>query len=538
MLRKSILSLFLAAVMTVSAGCSAFSGRSSGGLPYPDGWVITENPETEEDEAGTNSTQGEDADNESTDSEDAAREEAVREDSTAASDTPAGLLPPIPMIYYYFDTSGSMKRYPASVYVHAAAQKAGAGMDRIYCILDRESKLVKVDEAFALSGKFENKAVLDVLGTEEIPLLPNGVNVFTTDLQSDTLSSEIGKWLANSGCGGFSFYVFSLSYGGSVDFYTYTSNAARERVYVKNCSFSRDYLMIVCGDDSLVRGFDSNFQDHLRGDAQEELPYDFCHVSLSSSTAETKSLLPLTPSRSFTDDLPNVFYDGTFYLYGLMQDLSDEVKNTGFTLENTFVFRRNKHSANEKKTAARILLYAVPKTALPEITGQEVTVLQYDSKKKAYVASDLPFTVKTEAFLDSLPAALDPSQNEKLGGCIVPPGTPVFAVTIENPDLPSGLYAISVTLPCSDGKGARGFREFARDHSAGLEAYTSALNTECQPLSENGKTSRTRYLHTETGNSVYSRLLEFERIADELIAAGYTTEATDDVIALRAVINF
>ena len=67
-------------------------------------------------------------------------------------------------------------------------------------------------------------------------------------------------------------------------------------------------------------------------------------------------------------------------------------------------------------------------------------------------------------------------------------------------------------------------QEFAAEHSAGLEEYTAALKTECEPVLVNGEPSASQYTRTASGSSVFSRLLNFEQIADELAAAGAEAE--------------
>ena len=63
-------------------------------------------------------------------------------------------------------------------------------------------------------------------------------------------------------------------------------------------SFEREFLMIVFGENNLVKNFDETFQEKLN----HSMAYDFCHVSMTDESEEetTESLLTLTSSKYFT----------------------------------------------------------------------------------------------------------------------------------------------------------------------------------------------------------------------------------------------
>ena len=79
-----------------------------------------------------------------------------------------------------------------------------------------------------------------------------------------------------------------------------------------------------------------------------------------------------------------------------------------------------------------------------------------------------------------MPAAVDDEDlNTKLGGNIVAEGNAVFAAVVENTSLPKGLYAIETRMVGGRAGDEKTFQEFKDEHSAGLEEYVAALQTEC-----------------------------------------------------------
>lgn len=550
-MKNKLLFLIMAAVLLLTSLVGCRSGTGSGTLPCPDGWVIrnTDTDESDESKEAHDDSESETSDSQSSASEasasdtsdpEASREETTASASEASSQAAASTATveetseedaPAPGIHYFLDTSQSMYRSPEVITVHSAAEKAGAGMDKFHYILGEEGKLMETDEQLALSGQYGTGAVIDVIGTADIPVDPEGVNVLTTDLQSaSTTGTEIGRWLSDTGCSGFTFYIFTMNYQGTVEFSTYTSAQALTYVSVSNCSFEREFLMIVFGENNLVKNFDETFQEKLN----HSMAYDFCHVSMTDESEETtESLLTLTSSKYFTKNLAGITYENNRYCYGLEPA---DTSGTDFTLSNTFVYRKSGKSANDNTEAVRVVLYTTPDSEVPAIAEQKVSVLEYDSETETFLPSGTSFTVTAEGLLDGLPASDDETLNTTLGGNLIAGDEPAFVVTVENEKLPKGLYAVETELVCESDEPVS-LQEFAAEHSAGLEEYTAALKTECEPVLVNGEPSASQYTRTASGSSVFSRLLNFEQIADELAAAGAEAEGGNDVILFRVMID-
>ncbi len=561
----------LTAVLTALflTGC----GRaSSADIPYPEGYLLQEAAEAEE---GTDPAGGEDAAPEDSgeeqkkneaesaetaeetaeaavteggeaETDSAGGERAVTEDSAGEEGKTEAEAPETDTeisrgkISYFLDTSGSMYRSPEVVKVHAAATKCAAGyQERLFYAL-KEGQLTEVTEQLALTGQYGSGAPLDLVDREGLPCDPAGVNVITTDLQSNTTGTELGRWLAQTGSTGFSCYVFSMNYEGSVEFETYTSNTAVEEVTVMDCGFTdREFLMIVFGDDRLVEEFDRDFQAKLDG----TVAYDTCHAALREEGEMADSFLKLTSAPCFTENIANVTYDNTHYVYGLSLLDTDDLP---FSLDNTFVYRKSSYSANEAERAVKAVLYGIPAdgTEIPQMAETSVTVLQYDGEKESYQDSGVSFTVSTEPFLDGFPAAADSLESgqsqrlrQSLGGDIVSSG-PVFTVTVEQESLPKGLYAVEVQLDFQPSGGAESLQAFAAAHSAGLEDYTAALTSDCEPEIVDGQATGSGFFFTgDRGSTVFRKLLDFEGLADELAAAGAAAEAGNTSIVFRLVID-
>ena len=264
------------------------------------------------------------------------------------------------------------------------------------------------------------------------------------------------------------------------------------------------------------------------------MAYDFCHVSMTDESEETtESLLTLTSSKYFTKNLAGITYENNRYCYGLEPA---DTSGTDFTLSNTFVYRKSGKSANDNTEAVRVVLYTTPDSEVPAIAEQKVSVLEYDSETETFLPSGTSFTVTAEGLLDGLPASDDETLNTTLGGNLIAGDEPAFVVTVENEKLPKGLYAVETELVCESDEPVS-LQEFAAEHSAGLEEYTAALKTECEPVLVNGEPSASQYTRTASGSSVFSRLLNFEQIADELAAAGAEAEGGNDVILFRVMID-
>ena len=173
-----------------------------------------------------------------------------------------------------------------------------------------------------------------------------------------------------------------------------------------------------------------------------------------------------------------------------------------------------------------------------------VKVLEYDEEAKCYQDSDVTFSISTKPYLDGFPSAVDDPESDRdealgraLGEKIVEDG-PVFTVTAENGSLPKGLYAVEVQLAFEPSGEAADLQEFASAHSAGLEEYSAALRSECRPLTIGGEQSDFLYVYTgDEENSAFRKLLDFEKLTDELIAAGAVAEGSSQKLVFRLIID-
>ena len=483
--RYGFLTALLIFLLLCAGGCGGLS-RGGGDIPVPEEYGSLNGAGTEQEEAEPASF------------EEAAEEEAEKTD-----------------IRYFLDMSETASWFRNIEKAYAAAVKCAAGYEErhFYGINDRQ-QLTEVSEQRALSGQFGNTAPVDWLERGELPYNTAGVNILSTDLQSGSISSELGRWLVDTGSTGYSFYVFPLDYVGSIEFKTYISSSELRDISVRGCDFpDKELLLIAFGNDELVEEFDS--------------------------------FLELASSRCFTENVANVELDNTNYVYG-MQLVATE--DADFTCENTFVYKKSRLSANKAQDAVRAVLYAVPDPGVevPAVAEEEtvVKVLEYDEEAKCYQDSDVTFSISTKPYLDGFPSAVDDPESDRdealgraLGEKIVEDG-PVFTVTAENGSLPKGLYAVEVQLAFEPSGEAADLQEFASAHSAGLEEYSAALRSECRPLTIGGEQSDFLYVYTgDEENSAFRKLLDFEKLTDELIAAGAVAEGSSQKLVFRLIID-
>lgn len=504
-------------VVGMFLGCA---GYSPGNIPYPEKYIVPKDESNESSEKTTNKNETD------------VRLESVADnieteetkDAIAVSST----------VNTFFDTSGSMKRSPEVVRVHSAASKAGAGYNKHYYTLNRNQDIIETDEKLSLSGQYGVGAIIDLIGKTEIPVDSSGINILTTDLQSPTSCTDIGKWLVSTESTGYSFYVFNMAYEGSLEFRTYTSSSIQEKVSISNCCFSdKEFLMIVFGENGMVEGFDKRFQSKL----SDSINYDMIHIVMNNERKQKESFIKFDTSKCFTDNIANIMYDNTNYCYGVSK--YDE-KDEKFTVDNTFVYTKNNKSANDDIDAVKVILYNTSDKEVPSIVGDDtkVKVLEYDSSENTYQESSVAFTVDVETSSDGLRAAEDDeSLNDKLGGNLVLDGS-VLTVVIENKDLPKGLYAVEVQLKYETAGMINDFQKFVTSHNAGLEEYTAALKNECEPQISDGKINTSRYIYSGSiADSVFTKLLEFERLTDELVASKAVADNNIDIATLRVIID-
>ena len=357
-------------------------------IPYPDGYYVPKPEETET--AGKSDKSQKNA------------SETAKETTRETIQARAGSETENKKISFYLDTSGSMQRSPEVVKIHAAATKCAAGYEERHFYSVDSRNLIETTEQLALSGQYGKGAPIDLIRDGTLPCDPESVNVLTTDLQTGTSCSEIGKWLVNSGATGYSFYVFTMQYNGSLQFKMYTSSSVLETVSVKDCSFNqKEFLMIVFGKNSLVEDYDQFFQYKLG----TEVPYDTCHVSLHAEEKQDSNFLQLTSSKCFKNDIANVTYDNTNYVFGM--SLVD-TENTEFTCPNTFVYRKSGNSTSKAKKAVKAILYAVPNQAVPAVEKAEITnVMEYDEESGTYKESNVTFKMATKAYLGAFSAIVN-----------------------------------------------------------------------------------------------------------------------------------
>ena len=115
----------------------------------------------------------------------------------------------------------------------------------------------------------------------------------------------------------------------------------------------------------------------------------------------------------------------------------------------------------------------------------------------------------------------------------------IFTVSLENESLPKGLFAVEVQLTFAATGEVADLQKFAANHSAGLEDYSTALKSECTPeiIKKQESTSKFYYTGDGSSSSVFCKLLEFEKITDELIAAGAVAESDNEMLTIRLIID-
>lgn len=524
-MRQKILLGLMIACLTVAAlsGCAFDKGKKT---PYPENYYTPDPVEVQVEEEGA--AEKESPPGPLSHTEDAA---AVAKNS----------------IHYFFDTSGSMRRSPEVVKVHAAATKCAAGFPERHFYGVDDGKLKEITEQLALSAKYGTGAPLDLIEKGSLPYRPDGVNIITTDMQSHTSATKLGQWLTSSGCSGFSFYIFQVKYAGNLDFVMYTTTTKLETVSITDCSFDqKEFLMLVFGDNALVENFDDFFKSKINPD----LVYDMCHVSLDDAKNQD-SLIQLRSSKCFEDDVTNVDFTNTNFCFGV--DLKED-KDTDFTCSNTFVYVKSRKSYSKAKSAVKVKLYAAADTPIPRVEKTIIKeVLKYNPEKELYESSDACFQIETEAYPDGFPAvAFDYRSdaeayerlNKALGGPIVPDGpadadTPVLVITVRSEHLPKGLYAVEGQILFEATGEAADLQRFAAKHTAGLEEYAAALLRECKPKTINGQPSASRFTYVgDATNSVFQKLLDFEKLMDEVTSAGAMAEpAANEKIIFRIIID-
>ncbi len=399
----------------------------------------------------------------------------------------------------------------------------GGSMLRYWGIEKGTRQLIEIDYKKIFGKKDYERSPIDYLMSSGGSCNRNAANILVTDMMTVT-GAEFGGWLVSTGSESFSFYVFTMPFSGDIDFYGFPKASSDEPLHyhVKNCALERDLLMVVFGREEKVRQFDSGFQSR----AQEEgLVFDYSHISRTNGDGPG---FVLKPAPCFTEDLANIKYDLTNYFYGL---LLEESGGMCFTLANTFVCRKSRYSANERKKAVRAVFYGIPDETLGRVLETGCQVQEYDSKEKAWKESTVTFKVTSTGYLNGFPSSAEAGMNERLGGNIVVDGK-VCALSIENSSLPEGLYAVEVSVVFEAAENSAGLRQFAKKHSADISDYINALSTECTLERDN------IYVLAQKGSKVFGRLLDLQGMIDELTAYGFSDPASENtLINLRLIID-
>ena len=508
-MKKSVLRS--AAVMFVLSLVLCSCGRKI--TVWPDGWVKEQEKST--DASGKKKTSKDKKSSQNTEVQKKSSGSVSSKDKASPND----------FDNFYPDLSRSAGSYENIDQIYRLVRSAEGGSKLRYWGIEKGSKkLVEIDYKRIFGEKDFERSPLDCLMDSKESCNPNGVNILVTDMMSCT-GSEFGEWLVSTGSEAFSFYTFNMPFNGDIDFYGFPKASSDEATHyhVRNCALERDLLLVAFGNDKKVRQFDLAFQSEVK---EEGIAFDHSHISMVSAD---DSGFPLTPAPCFTENLPNITYGSTNYNYGLSLT---ETRETIFTLMATYVFRKSGYSANERKNAVRAVFYGVPDDSLGNILESNCQVRKYDNKEKVWKDSSITFNVSTAGSLKGLPASKDNELNEKLGGNIVSDGQ-VFTVSVENSNLPKGLYALEICLVFEAAENTDDLRNFAKNHSVGISEYIAALKG-CTPA----KDSTYLMNQGQKASTVFGKLLDFQGMIDELTASGFSDPDADNTyLTLRVIID-
>ncbi len=426
---------------------------------------------------------------------------------------------------FYPDLSQSGGAYESIDMLYGLIMEAESGTKlRCWGVDTADETLVEIDHKKIFGKKDYTKSPLDYMMAANGSYDSGGANILVTDMMSIT-GSEFGEWLVSTGSESFSFYVFNMAFNGNIDFYGFPLATSDEpkHFHVINCSLNRDLLMVVFGSEKSVGQFDERFKSSADMDG-----FSFEHSHITKLN-EGSSGFPMKPAPCFTENLPNITYEGTNFNYGLSLVKSED--DAVFTLADTYVFKKSRYSANKRKKAVRAVLFGIPDRSLGMNLEAGCSVQEYDQKKKNWRESAVTFNISLPGFLNGFPASEDEQTNERLGGNIVPEGS-VCSVFIENSTLPKGLYAVETTLVFDAAENAEALLGFARKHSAGMAEYMNALERDCT------LEKHTTYILKQEAPVAFSRLLDFQGMISELTASGFSDlEAQNTRITVRVIID-
>ena len=490
--------------------CSCGNTRTAKIPSWPDGWV--------EEQADDKASRKDKSSKAGKTSEKTGKDKKSDQDITSAgtTDTEAEYD------NFYPDLSRSAGSYEGIDRIYGSVKSAEGG-SKLRIWGTENGGLTEIDYKKIYGVKDYARSPLDYLMSSNGTYSKNSVNILVTDMMSVT-GSEFGQWLISTGSESFSFYIFKLPFKGDIDFYGFPRASSEEirHFHVKNCVLDRDLLLVAFGKDERVRQFDLRFKAEVQ---MEGLTYDHSHISKSG---QNKSGFTLAPTPCFKENLANIPFEGINWQYGLTLE---EVKNIVYTLPGTYFFKKSTKSAYKKKKAVRAVFYGVPDESLGRILESGCSVQEYDSREKNWKDSAVNFELSSEAHLDGFPASKDPKINEVLGGNIVQKGK-VCSVSIVNENLPRGLYAVEVSFVFEASENAEELRRFSDKHSAEIGEYINALSAECTQENDN------TYILGQESSGVFSRLLDFRGMIDELTAFGFSDPASENTcITLRMIID-
>lgn len=118
-------------------------------------------------------------------------------------------------------------------------------------------------------------------------------------------------------------------------------------------------------------------------------------------------------------------------------------------------------------------------------------------------------------------------------------GSPAFVLTIRNDELPKGLYAVEVRLFFEEAGEAAKLGSFAKEFSADLDDYVDVWKKwSTQDKVSNSKSIAQYSLKNGAPDDIaFTRLLDFERLVDELLEGKIKNESEHAGITCRVIID-
>ena len=447
---------------------------------------------------------------------------------------------------YYPECSQSGLAYKDLPFIHEAVRDAEIGRTmKIWAVENDE--LVETDYERTLRPKtYSYGSTLDFVTTVNLPVSPDGVNIFVTDLFSNYVTStEFGRWVAEHGTG-YSLYIITTDYNGDIYFRDYTDYKSITEICIQGCRFPRDLLVTVFGNDREVRKFDKRFKEEL----PEAIAYEYIHVNRPDEPDEKDDgIVKLHAAPCFEKNISNVKYDETNICWGL----SEQELIENLTWSNTFSFKKSGLSASDDREKVKAVLYGDTDVPMEASGTPEISVKKYNSKEKCWENDRQSFILNVETVTDVMHASENSKINSKVGGDLITPaeghGAIVLALETNDPD--KGTYAIEVRQKVREVKEEENLtvwtdesdnsiietensedpiREFV-ENQAGYGEYYKALETECKDLGH----GTYKYSGFNGNDSALARLLDLKGMVGELTSAG--AGIVDQEIRFRVLIT-